>query len=77
MSAMSVIGANLIDASMTPLTLKSGAKSASDPTAGGDTGGSLPSELSDPITTADKAGAAILTVLMSAFVVGGSWWLVV
>ena len=76
MSAGSVFGANLIDASMTPLTLRTGAKSQSDPTAGGSTGGQLPSSYSRTITTADKAGAAILTIMMSALFVGTGWWLV-
>lgn len=77
MSAMSVIGANLIDSSMVPLSLNTGAKSSSDPTAGGGTGGSLPSALTDKVTTADKAGAAILTIMMCAIFIGTAWWLIV
>jgi hypothetical protein len=77
MSAMSVIGANLINPSMMPLTLRTGAKSTSDPSAGGNNNNALPSVLSDQVTTADKAGAGICTVLMVAIVVGGAWWLVV
>ena len=77
MSAMSVIGANLIDQSMVPLSLNTGAKSQSDPTAGGNTGGELPSSFTDPVTTADKAGAAILTVLMCSLFIGTAWWLIV
>lgn len=76
MSALSVIGANLISPSMLPLTLRTGAKSKPDPNAGA-TSNKLPSTLSNPITTADKAGAAILTILAVFVIVGGAWWLIV
>ncbi|KIX01833.1 uncharacterized protein Z518_09560 [Rhinocladiella mackenziei CBS 650.93] len=74
MGALSVIGANLIDESMRPLTLRTGAKSQSDPNAGS-TAPSLPRVNEEPITTKDKAGAAILTVLMAVSIIGGAIWL--
>lgn len=75
MAALAVVGANLINPSMIPLTLRSGATSRSDPTAGGDTGSKLPTVYNKPITTADKAGAGILTVIMAGVVMGGSYWI--
>jgi mannan endo-1,6-alpha-mannosidase len=76
MSALSVIAANLMNPSMIPLSLRTGATSQSDPTAGGDTGGQLPTEYSRHVTTTDKAGAGILTVLISSLFIGGAWWLI-
>ncbi|RMZ85045.1 hypothetical protein DV738_g1, partial [Chaetothyriales sp. CBS 135597] len=76
MSAASVIMANLIDFSMAPLTLRTGATSESNPDAGVSTGGELPTILTDTITTGDKAGAGVLTVFVSLVFFGGAWWLV-
>jgi hypothetical protein len=76
MSAMSIFGANLIDSSMVPLSLRTGATSESDPSAGGTANDSPSSQLQKPITTADKAGAAILTILACTITIGGAWWLV-
>jgi hypothetical protein len=76
MAALSIMGANLIDSSMIPLTLRTGATSKSDPTAGSSTGGELPGLITQRITTADKAGAAVLTVLACLLVIGGAWWLI-
>jgi mannan endo-1,6-alpha-mannosidase len=74
MAALSVIGANLIDSSMIPLSLRTGATSASDPTAG-TTAAADPATSESPITTKDKAGAGILTVLVIAFIIGGGVWI--
>ena len=74
MAAMSVIGANLMTSAMIPLSLRTGATSKSDPNAGSNTV-TLPTGLNEKITTADKAGAAILTVLASILVVGGAVWI--
>ncbi|RMZ86469.1 hypothetical protein DV736_g6305, partial [Chaetothyriales sp. CBS 134916] len=76
MSAGSVIMANLIEPSMAPLTLRTGATSQSDPNAGSSSGGELPTILTNTITTGDKAGAGILTVLSCIIFIGGAWWLV-
>ncbi|KAL2404009.1 Mannan endo-1,6-alpha-mannosidase DCW1 [Exophiala dermatitidis] len=75
MSALSVIGANLIDASMSPLSLRTGAKSESDPDAGSDAS-TDPTANYKKITTKDKAGAGILTILVVFFVIGGAVWIV-
>lgn len=76
MSAMSIFGANLINSKMVPLSLRTGATSKSDPSAGGSAGSSPPGELAKPITTADRAGAGILTVIVCIVTVGGAWWLI-
>ena len=53
--------------------MDTGGISVGDPSAGteGDTGG--PTE---PVTTADRAGAGIVTALMIVGILGGTWWLV-
>jgi len=75
MSALSVIGANLITSQMAPLTAKTGGTSASDPSAGTDAD-TEPGQSTSPITTKDKAGAGILTVLVILAVVGASIWII-
>lgn len=75
MTALSVLGANLITDKMVPLTANDGGKSKSDPNAGA-TAPTFPHENAKEITTADRAGAGILTVLVIVGVVGGAWWLV-
>ncbi|KAK7903830.1 hypothetical protein LTR67_001850 [Exophiala xenobiotica] len=75
MAALSVMGANLIDSSMVPLSLRTGATSQSDPNAGSQAP-SDPAATQKPITTADKAGAGILTLLVAVGAVGGSAWLI-
>jgi hypothetical protein len=75
MTALSVVGANLINDQMVPLTANDGGKSVSDPNAGA-SAPTFPHENADDITTADRAGAGILTVLVIVAVVGCAWWLV-
>ena len=77
MSALEVIQSNLIDVSEGPVTETSGGTSQGDPNAGtnSDIG---PDDLNkEVVTTADKAGAGILTVLVIFVFIGGAWWLVV
>lgn len=75
MTALSVVGANLISANIAPLTADNGGKSVSDPNAGS-SAPTFPHEDASDITTADRAGAGILTVLVIVAVVGCAWWLV-
>lgn len=75
MCAISIIGANLINPSMAPLTAESGATSKGNPSAGSGAASGPSGVVTTPITTADKAGAGILTVLVIGGVVGGSLWL--
>lgn len=73
MSALAVIGSNLINPSMAPLSHASGAQSESNPDSGIQNGPNTATL--KPITAGDKAGAAILTILVIAFTVGGTYWL--
>lgn len=78
MSALAAIGANMITVNnlAAPLTLKTGAKSKGDASAGtgadSDTGSPW---LTRPITTGDRAGAGILTALLLAYTLGGAYYL--
>jgi len=77
MSALAVIGATQITESMKPLTANTGGNSSSDPTAGTEAPHTPEDEFKkNPITTADKAGAVILTILAIGAVVGLSVWIV-
>ncbi|KAB8338741.1 hypothetical protein FH972_021686 [Carpinus fangiana] len=59
------------------LNFKNGGTSVEDPTAtGGDGSSDSPLLPLKPITTADKAGAAIITLLLAGCVLGGSVWMV-
>jgi hypothetical protein len=58
-----------------PVTAVTGGTSESKPDAGSDIGAD-PTVPQKPITTADQAGAAILTVICAIMVVGGSVWLI-
>jgi len=80
MSALSAVGANMLQLKelAAPLTANTGGTSKSDPSAG--TGNQnarpdLPSVATRPITTGDKAGAAIVTILVVIFMVGGAAWM--
>lgn len=75
MAAMSVIGTTLINGQMVPLSEKTGATSSSNPGAGDDLNVHKPITFA-PITTADKAGAAILTILVCVALVGSMVWIV-
>jgi len=76
MAALSVIGSTLNRQDIAPLSQKTGATSASNPNAGS-TAAYDPTTENTPATTADKAGAGILTVLVVAIVVGGAVFLVI
>ena len=77
MSALEVVQSNLIDVAPGPVTQNSGGTSKGDPNAGV-TSHIGPDDLhKSRITTADRAGAVIMTVCIIAFVVGGAWWLLV
>lgn len=77
MCALAVIGATQITQDMIPLTANTGGTSASDPNAGNDAPHNPEDEFKrNPITTGDKAGAAILTILIIGAVVGLSVWIV-
>ena len=59
-----------------PLTLDTGATSKGDANAGtGTQTTDLPSYLTRPITTGDRAGAGIITFLLIVYTLGGAFWL--
>lgn len=77
MCALAVIGATQITQAMVPLTANTGGSSKSDPNAGNDAPHNPEDEFKrNPITTADRAGAAILTILIIGAIVGLSVWIV-
>lgn len=70
---MSAIMVKFLDSSSAPVSTETGGNGSSDPNAGIEDY-SRPPQL-PPITTADKAGAGILTLLLVAGVVGGAIFL--
>lgn len=77
MSALSVLGTNLMSAQMAPLTNNTGGTSVSSPTAGtgSGTGQTTTQQQLSPITGSDKAGAGILTFLVIVVVIFAAWWI--
>lgn len=72
MAAMEVVLANMIQDSGAPVTKDTGGTSKGDPTAGGDdVGRTDPREGPPPITAADRAGAAILTIVALLALIAG------
>ena len=78
MSALEMLGSLLVQESTAPVTAKSGGISHGDPSAGtsGDTSDATGAPKLDPVTTADKAGAGVLTALLIVGMLGGTWWMV-
>lgn len=76
MAALSVIGSTLNNASLAPLSFKTGATSKSDPNAGANSNPDTTPTFK-PITTGDKFGAAIFTILVVAVVVSGAIFIVI
>jgi mannan endo-1,6-alpha-mannosidase len=74
MSALEVIQSTLIDNVQGPVGNKTGGTSVGDPNAG--TGGSSIVNPPKEITTADRAGAGILSALVLVGILGGAWWMV-
>ena len=74
MSALEVMQNLLIDQVQGPVGEKSGGVSKNDPTAGTNTEG-LTVQF-NAISTADRAGAAILTILVIVGLAAGSYWMV-
>ena len=75
MSALSVLGTTQITGAMAPVTKDTGGTSKGDPSAGSGTS-ATPTGVTKKITTSDKAGAVILTIMVICGVVGGSLWII-
>ena len=73
-SALSVIYSALHEKAPAPFTSDTGGTSEGNPNAGSKDGGKI--EQPRPITTADRAGAGILTLLVVFTILGGAWWMV-
>jgi mannan endo-1,6-alpha-mannosidase len=74
-AALSVISANLISNSTPILSNSTGGTSKGDPGAGVDVGTSLPLYETPKITTGDKLGAAIITILCVWCITVGAWYM--
>ena len=80
MSALSAFQNLLISKVAAPVTAAKGGTSVGNPSAGGSTANENPvteATLGRTITTADKAGAGILTALSLVMIIGATWWMVV
>ena len=75
MAALEVMQANLVSQVSGPVTEVSGGTSKGDAAAGSNPKGDEPTVF-DEITTADKAGAGILTTAVLGTFLGGAWWMV-
>jgi mannan endo-1,6-alpha-mannosidase len=76
MSALSVFGSNLIPQVKAPVTAKTGGDSPSNPGAGTQMGNQpIPGDLTK-ITTKDRAGAIMITILICGFMTWGAYWLI-
>lgn len=74
MSAMEIIQSLLYTTKAGPVTLERGGTSKSDPNAG-DTSTDTPITF-NTISTADRAGAGILTIMVLVLILVGAWWMV-
>jgi predicted alpha-1,6-mannanase (GH76 family) len=78
MTALNTITVLNVDRVPPPYSSDTGGSSKGDPSLGsGSVDDDIPQLDISPATTGDKAGAAILTILVVAFVVGGAGWMVV
>lgn len=77
MSALSVLGSQLMSDSLLPVTTDTGGTSKSNPAAGAGSSASATTAPLKKITTADRAGAGILTALIICGVIGGSLWIII
>jgi len=76
MSALSVIQSNLVPVTLPPVTATTGGTSKGNPSAGTNTNVGPTGLETAPVTTADKAGAGILTAVVILTFIGGAWWMI-
>lgn len=78
MTALNTITVLNVDRVPPPYTRETGGESKGDPGLGsGSVDDDLPNLHQNAMTAGDRAGAAILTILVIGFVFGGGWWLCV
>lgn len=76
MSALEVVQSLLIDSVQGPLSNTTGGTSIGNPAAGSSGDASNPALPTRPITTADRAGAGIITFLVLVGLLGGAWYVI-
>ncbi|KAI9836291.1 MAG: hypothetical protein M1819_001628 [Sarea resinae] len=78
MAALSILGANIMPPAAAPKTPKTGGNSTGNPNAGSGSGASANTGKQDnsPVTTGDKAGAAILTIVVVSGLIGASGFMI-
>lgn len=74
MCALEVVQSNLVDFVNGPVTNETGGTSVGDVNAGSRSDEEIAVQFED-IKTADKAGAAILTIMVVSALAGGAWWM--
>ncbi|CBX93370.1 hypothetical protein LEMA_P042710.1 [Plenodomus lingam JN3] len=75
MAALEIVQSLLHSTVGGPATAQAGGISVSNPTAGSDAPKAPPTS-ANPVTTGDKAGASILTLLVLVGILVGAWWMV-
>lgn len=75
MQALAVVGATQMNPGKAPKSANTGGTSQSNPDAGNDVD-AAPEIKFKPLTTGDKAGASILTILIVLAVIGGGIWII-
>ena len=70
MSALSILGANLIADVQAPLTPKTGGNSTGNPAAGAGAAAEPDAADTSPVTAGDKVAAATLTILVTVGISG-------
>lgn len=73
MNVLAAVSSLLITKARAPVTNLTGGTSIGDPNAGSKSNNFLPQDI--PVTTADRAGAGILTVLILASALGAFGWM--
>jgi len=77
LAALSIISANLVADAPAPLNEHTGGSSKGDPGLGTGEASGIPDPPEIRATAGDKAGAAIVTILMVVLTVGGGYWLII
>ena len=73
-SALNILTVLLVDSVPPPYSRETGGKSKGNPDLGKGSEDTVP-DFFEPVSAGDRAGAAILTILVVGFWIGGAWWL--